>query len=88
MIYAQFFHRDLAGNIAEACGEHAILIIDSDLSRLEVRKIALDACRERGYAAWRLFRGEDFGHDAPMGDISYPPTDRPRPDPIWLRAHD
>ena len=57
MIYAQFYHYDTTGKLAEACGDRAVVIIDARLRMATIGEIAAEECKKRGYDAWVIFQG-------------------------------
>ena len=87
MLYAQFFHKDLAGNVAEACGDRSVIVLDGRWSAQHVREIADAECLKRGYIAWQIFRGETFCRSVSVSSVNYPTIDKPVRDPVWLSAH-
>ena len=87
MIYAQFYHYDLSGNLAEACGDRAVVIIDARLRKATVGEIAADECEKRGYNAWAIFKGESFTNSVKVSNIWYVVPQEPVRDPAWLSAH-
>ena len=87
MIYAQFYHYDLGGNLAEACGDRSVVIIDARLSNTTVGKIAEEECRKRGYEAWAVFRGESLMNGGRVSEIWCVNPQEPVREPSWLSAH-
>ena len=87
MIYAQFYHYDLSGNLAEACGDRAVVIIDARLRNATVCKIAEEECKKRGYDAWAICRGESFTNSVMVSEIWYVNPQEPVREPSWLSAH-
>jgi len=87
MIYAQFYHYGLDGNLVEACGDRWVVIIDARLRSATVCKIAEEECKKRGYDAWAIFRGESFTNSAIVSEIWYVNPQEPVQDPVWLSAH-
>lgn len=87
MIYAQFYHYDLSGNLVEACGDRSVVIIDARQRRSTVGEIADDECKKRGYVAWAIFKGKSFTNSVQVSDIWYVVTQEPVRDPAWLSAH-
>ena len=71
MIYAQFYHYDLSGNLAEACGDRAVVIIDARLKPTTIGDIATYECKKRGYVAWAIFKGESFTNSVRVSDVWY-----------------
>lgn len=70
MIYAQFFTRSALNprNLVEACGDRGVVIFDGRCTTFH-RTWADDECRQRGYLAWQLMRGERFSTAKPISDI-------------------
>lgn len=87
MIYAQFYHYDLGGKLAEACGDRAVVIIDARLRKATVGKIAAEECKKRGYDAWAIFKGESFTNSSPLSEVWYVNPQEPVSNPAWLNAH-
>lgn len=87
MIYAQFYHYGLTGDLVEACGDRAVVIIDARLKPRTVGEIAADECKKRGYVAWAIFKGESFTNSVRVSDIWYVVPQEPVKDPAWLSAH-
>lgn len=88
MIYAQFYHYDLSGNLAEACGDRSVVIIDARLKPRTIGEIAADECKKRGYVAWAIFKGESFTNSVRVSHIWHARAQEPARDPAWLSAHD
>lgn len=77
MFYAQFYQRAVwpAGTdkITEACGDRAVVILDGREHRTTHHAIARVECHKRGYAGYRLYRGELRQGDQPLCDYTpYP----------------
>lgn len=87
MIYAQFYHYGLSGNLVEACGDRAVVIIDARLKSRTIGEIAADECKKRGYAAWAIFKGESFTNSVRVSHIWYIVPQEPVREPSWLSAH-
>ena len=87
MIYAQFYHYDLAGKLEEACGDRAVVIIDARLRTTTIGEIAAKECSKRGYVAWAIFKGESFTNSVRVSHIWYIVPREPMQDPAWLSAH-
>ena len=87
MIYAQFYHYGLDGNLVEACGDRSVVIIDARLRSATVCKIAEEECKKRGYVAWAIFKGESFTNSVRVSDVWYIVPREPVRDPVWLSAH-
>ena len=77
MIYAQFYHYDLAGELAEACGDRSVVIIDARLRMATIGEIAAEECKKRGYVAWAIFRGQSFTNSRPLSDPWYVDQSKP-----------
>jgi hypothetical protein len=58
--YAQFFHLDLAGNLAEACGDRSIIRLDGRQSQHTHECLAEQECKQRGFIAWQLISGSSL----------------------------
>lgn len=92
MIYAQFYQRAVwpAGTteIVEGTGDRSVIIIDGRLRHDTIGKLAATECANRGYVAWRIFKGDSFTQARPISCIWYahPAGDTVR-DPVWLTAH-
>lgn len=82
MIYAQFYHYDLSGNLVEACGDRAVVIIDARLGKATIDEIAAEECKKRGYAAWAIFT-----NSVRVSHIWHARAQEPVSDPAWLSAH-
>ena len=88
MIYAQFYQMStgyVPGTIPpefgtptpiEACGDRSVIIIDARLSRATIGQIAAAECVKRGYAAWRIFKGETFTRSQPISQLWHVSTGR------------
>lgn len=87
MIYAQFYHYGLYGNLVEACGDRSVVIIDARLRNATVGKIAAKECKKRGYDAWAIFKGESFTNSVRVSEIWYVNPQEPVREPSWLSAH-
>ena len=87
MIYAQFYHYDLSGDLVEACGDRSVVIIDARLKSRTIGEIAADECKRRVYIAWAIFKGESFTNSVQVSDIWYVVPQEPVKDPAWLSAH-
>ena len=87
MIYAQFYHYGLDGNLVEACGDRSVVIIDARLRSATVCKIAEEECKKRGYVAWAIFKGESFTNSVRVSHIWHAHAQEPARDPVWLGAH-
>ena len=87
MIYAQFYHYNLSGNLVEACGDRSVVIIDARLKPATVGEIAADECKKRGYVAWAIFKGESFTNSVRVSHIWHARAQEPARDPAWFVAH-
>jgi hypothetical protein len=87
MIYAQFYHYGLSGNLVEACGDRSVVIIDARLKPRTIGEIAADECKKRGYVAWAIFKGESFTNSVRVSNVWYIVSQEPVQDPVWLSAH-
>ena len=87
MIYAQFYHYDTTGKLAEACGDRAVVIIDARLRMATIGEIAAEECKKRGYDAWVIFRGQSFTNSVRVSNVWYIVSQEPVQDPVWLSAH-
>lgn len=87
MIYAQFYHYDLSGNLAEACGDRSVVIIDARLKPRTIGDIAADECKKRGYIAWAIFKGGSFTNSVRVSNVWYIVPRAPVREPSWLSAH-
>ena len=87
MIYAQFYHYDLSGDLVEACGDRSVVIIDARLKSRTIGEIAEEECKKRGYDAWAIFRGESFTNSDIVSEIWYVNPQEPAREPSWLSAH-
>ena len=87
MIYAQFYHYGLSGNLVEACGDCSVVIIDARLKPRTIGEIAADECKKRGYVAWAIFKGESFTNSVRVSNVWYIVSQEPVQDPVWLSAH-
>lgn len=70
MIYAQFYRTDLQGQLAEGCGDRAVIILDGRRSLRFNLDLAAATALERGFEAYRLFKGETFTRSSPITEIS------------------
>jgi hypothetical protein len=87
MIYAQFYHYDTTGKLAEACGDRSVVIIDARLKPRTIGEIAAEECKKRGYVAWAIFKGESFTNSVRVSNVWYVGRSKPVQDPVWLSAH-
>jgi len=87
MIYAQFYHYGLSGNLVEACGDRSVVIIDARLKSRTIGEIAAKECKKRGYIAWAIFKGESFTNSVRVSEIWYVNPQEPVLEPSWLSAH-
>ena len=87
MIYAQFYHYGTTGNLVEACGDRAVVVLDARFKPVANGEIAEEECKKRGYDAWAIFRGESFTNSAIVSEIWYVNPQEPVQDPVWLSAH-
>ena len=87
MIYAQFYHYGLSGNLVEACGDRAVVIIDARLKPRTIGELAAEECKKRGYISWAIFKGESFTNSVRVSHIWHAHTQEPARDPAWLSAH-
>ena len=87
MIYAQFYHYDLSGDLVEACGDRSVVIIDARLKSRTIGEIAAEECKKRGYIAWAIFKGGSFTNSVRVSNVWYIVSQEPVQDPVWLSAH-
>lgn len=87
MIYAQFYHYGLDGNLVEACGDRAVVILDARFKPVANGDIATNECKKRGYDAWAIFKGESFTNSARVSHIWHAHAQEPAREPSWLSAH-
>jgi hypothetical protein len=86
MIYAEFYHRTSTGFQA-ACGDRSVIILDGRTSKAAQGAIAAAECRKRGYAAWRIFKGESFTRSAAISQLWPVVCENPVSNPSWLSAY-
>ena len=84
MIYAQFYQRsalDADGQkclpLIEACGDRSVIIYDGRLRRADIGRDAAMECAKRGYAGWRIHKGETFTRSVPVSELRYVHAERP-----------
>lgn len=87
MIYAQFYRCNADGSLVEACGDRSVVILDGRCSKKWMGETAASECQRRGYAAWRIFKGESFTRSAPISQVWYVHPDEPVINPVWLSAY-
>ena len=87
MIYAQFYHYGLSGNLVEACGDRSVVIINALLRMSTINEIAAKECKKRGYIAWAIFKGGSFTNSVRVSNVWYIVPREPVQDPAWLSAH-
>lgn len=87
MIYAQFYHYGLYGNLVEACGDRAVVILDARFKPAANGDIAAHECKKRGYDAWAIFKGESFMNSVRVSEVWYIVPREPVSNPAWLNAH-
>ena len=87
MIYAQFYHYGLDGNLVEACGDRAVVILDARFKPVANGDIATNECKKRGYDAWAIFKGESFTNSVRVSHIWHAHAQEPAREPSWLSAH-
>ena len=86
MIYAEFYNRTPSG-FQPACGDRSVIVLDGRNSPATHGQIAAAECLKRGYAAWRIFKGESFTRSIPISQL-WPITEpRPISNPAWLSAY-
>jgi hypothetical protein len=68
--YAQFFHLDLAGNLAEACGDRAIIRLDGRQGQHTHEFLAEKECKKRGFIAWQLISGSSLLQAKPYTKVT------------------
>lgn len=66
MIYVQFFHRR-GFDYAEACGDRAVVVLDGRKKLGTHLQAAAAECRQRGFAAFQVYKGASFIRSAPCG---------------------
>ena len=86
MIFAEFYNSTPDG-FQPACGDRSVIVLDGRQSAPAQGAIAAEECRKRGYAAWRIFKGESFTHAAPISQIWAINNSAPVRNPSWLSAH-
>jgi hypothetical protein len=68
MLYAQFYQRAAwpigSEKLVEAIGDRAVVILDARFAIFTNMGIAARECRSRGYAAYALFRSENFNRSS------------------------
>lgn len=70
--YADFFEiGEVSGKLVSACGDRAIIQIDSRLSHTKKMEIARETCKQRGYKGYQLLKGSSLLRSEPITDI-YP----------------
>jgi hypothetical protein len=88
MLYAQFYQRGvLTGNLIEACGDRAVIVLDGRVASSTLGAIAASECERRDFVAWQIFKGESFTRSAPVSPINYVQHTQPVRNPVWLSAH-
>jgi len=87
MIYAQFYHYDTTGKLAEACGDRSVVIIDARLRMATIGEIAAEECKKRGYVAWAIFKGQSFTNSVRVSNVWYAHAQEPVHEPAWLSAY-
>ena len=86
MIYAEFYNLTASG-LQPACGDRSVIILDGRNSPSTNGQIAAAECARRGYAAWRIFKGETFNRSSPVSSLQYLSTSKPVSNPVWLSAY-
>lgn len=86
MIYAEFYNSTPSG-LQPACGDRSVIILHGRHSPSTNGQIAAAECAKRGYAAWRIFRGESFTRSSPISQIWPITNSKPVSNPAWLSAH-
>lgn len=70
MIYVQFYQKSaISDDLIEGTGDRSVVILDGRECRFAQNSIASQACKERGYLAWRLFSGDSFSRSSPVDPL-------------------
>lgn len=72
MIFAEFYRRNLAGKLVQACGDRSILILDGRNRDEEWHRIASRECLAREYEAYQLRKGRGFLDSKPASTMVMP----------------
>ena len=86
MLYAEFYNSTPSG-LQPACGDRSVIILDGRHSPSTNGQIAAAECLKRGYAGWRIFRGDSFTRSTPISQLWPIAEPRPISNPAWLSAH-
>lgn len=86
MIFAEFYNSTPSG-FQPACGDRSVIILDGRWSKISQGAIAATECHKRGYAAWRIFKGESFTSAVPISELWPVNQSEPVSNPSWLSAH-
>jgi len=72
MIFAQFYQKAIwpigTEEIIEASGDRSVIILDGRERNQTHHAIAAHECKKRGYAGYKLFRGETFTRSVPISE--------------------
>ena len=69
--YAQFYRLSPTTNeLIEACGDRSIIRLDGRQSQSAHEHLAEQECRNRGYIAWQLIKGESLLRAKPVTRVS------------------
>ena len=72
MIYVQFYQHGVIGaETIEASGDRSVVILDGRCTRQWMRETAVAECKNRGYTAWRIFKGETFTRATPISLLHF-----------------
>jgi hypothetical protein len=71
MIYAQFFQHSAIdkSKLIEACGDRAAIILDGRNTTDTHKHIAAHECKNRGFVAYQLHKGDSFTRSNPISQI-------------------
>lgn len=66
--WTQFFHTH-NGNLQEACGDRAVVILDGRQAKFIHHMQSKQECIKRGYEAYQIHRGEAFTRSVATTDV-------------------
>ena len=68
--FAQFCCRGADGSPVEACGDRSVIRLDGRIRRETMEALAEQECKERGYVAWQLIKGESLLRAKPITKVA------------------
>jgi len=84
MVYVQYFHKDLSGQLVEALGDRSIVILDgrNNLETMKQDAVSFNGVRRPVYDAYQIRKGDSFSRSQPITGIVQ--LDTPKPAKLTL----